>query len=92
MLAAGAIVLGYGAVGAIVGLVISIFISILYKSKPKVIIRSNQILAVMVFGFIIFFWAKYQMKESKMNNSLGFEIKSTLDRSTSSNNSDFRIG
>lgn len=79
MLAGGAIVLGYGVIGAIIGLVLSIFISIIYKSKPKYIIRLNKIMAIVVVVFFVFFWAKYQIKETKSQNSLGSELESTLD-------------
>ena len=92
MLAGGAIVLGHGVVGAIIGLVFSIFISIMYKSKPKVIVLANKILAVAVFGFIIFFWVKYKIKESNSNSTMGCEIKSTFERSISSYNSDYKFG
>lgn len=84
MLAAGAIVLGYGVIGAFIGLILSIFLSIKYKTKPNLIALINKISFVLILGFIVFFWVKYQLNESKKDNSLGANITPILHYPTTS--------
>lgn len=74
MLAGGAIVLGYGVVGAFLGLVASIFLSTIYKTKPSVIILLNKILAVLLFCLWLFFYLKYQNREEKKKDQIGYQI------------------
>ena len=80
MLAAGAIVLGHGVVGAVFGLIISVVISVIYKAKPHLIILLNKILAVLVICFVLFFWFKYQEREKQKNIEIGCEINSNLKK------------
>lgn len=74
MLAGGAIVLGYGVMGAVIGILASVFLYIAYKSKPKVIIYFNMILAVLVLCFSTFFYVKYQKREAKKKEQIGHVI------------------
>jgi len=75
MLASGAIVLGYGVVGASLGFLVALFISVYYKSKPSLIILLNKILAVLVLCFWIFFYMKYQNQELQKNMSIGYNVE-----------------
>jgi len=78
MLAGGAIVLGYGVMGAGLGLVAAIFISLAYKAKPRVIILLNKILAVLVLCFWIFFYVKYQNREAQKEKTMGNNLEMIL--------------
>jgi len=56
-LAGGAILLGYGMLSALIGLIISIFIS--YKSPKPLIIRLNVVLTICSIGFYAYYHLKY---------------------------------
>lgn len=56
-LAGGAIVFGYGVIGAFIGLLISLFIA--NKSNRKIIFRLNIILALCIAGFYGYYHVKY---------------------------------
>lgn len=77
MLAGGAIVLGYGVVGAFLGLIVSIFLSIIYKTKPSAIILLNKILTVLLLCLWFFFYLKYQKREAQKDNQIGCVISLT---------------
>ena len=77
MLAGGAIVLGYGVVGAFLGLIVSIFLSIIYKTKPSAIILLNKILTVLLLCLWFFFYLKYQNREAQKDNQIGCVISLT---------------
>ena len=57
-LAAGAIVLGYGVVGAGIGLMLALFIA--WKANRKTVVRLNGVLAVIILVFIVYFHFKYK--------------------------------
>lgn len=61
MLAGGAIVLGYGVIGAFIGFIISLFAA--KKLNRKTIIRVNIILALSIIGFYGYFHLKYLEKQ-----------------------------
>jgi hypothetical protein len=61
MLAGGAIVLGYGVITAVIGFVISLFITL--KTNRKLIFRGNIILAILILSFWGYFYIKYQNKQ-----------------------------
>ena len=71
MLAGGAIVLGYGVVGAVLGLAVSIILSAIYKVKPSVKILLNKILAVILLCLWIFFYVKHQKREAEKKDRIG---------------------
>ena len=71
MLAGGAIVLGYGVVGAFLGLAVSIFLSVVFKSKQAKVILLNKILAIALIIFIAFFWIKYQNRLTQKEDKIG---------------------
>lgn len=60
MLAGGAIVLGYGVMGALIGFVISLFVA--KKLNRKIIIRINIILALSIIGFYGYYHLKFLEK------------------------------
>jgi mannose/fructose/N-acetylgalactosamine-specific phosphotransferase system component IID len=71
MLAGGAIVLGYGVVGAVLGLVVALYLSLIYRAKPKDIILWNKLLAVLVLCFWIVFYVRYQQREAERKEQMG---------------------
>ena len=75
MLAAGAIVLGYGVVGALIGIILAIFILINFRKKVSLIRKWNISLLVLVLGLWIFFWVTHKMREANKSEQLGLEIK-----------------
>ncbi|MFL0354661.1 hypothetical protein [Xanthomarina sp. GH4-25] len=58
MLAGGAIVFGYGVIGAFLGLIIAIFITV--KTNRKLIIKLNLFLALAIVAFFSYYTIKYQ--------------------------------
>jgi mannose/fructose/N-acetylgalactosamine-specific phosphotransferase system component IID len=75
MLAGGAIVLGYGVMGAVIGIIVSVILYKIYKSKPKIIAFLNLMLAVLILGFFTFFYVKYQNREAQKKEQIGCLIK-----------------
>jgi len=71
MLAAGAIVLSYGVIGAVIGIFISVFLLISCKSKPKIIVFLNMILAVLILCLCALFYVKSQKKEAQKKEQFG---------------------
>ncbi len=69
-LAGGAIVVGYGVISAVIGLIIALFIS--YKTSRKSIFRLNIFLALSIVGFYSWFHVKYlkSQKEKEQENQL----------------------
>jgi uncharacterized protein YacL len=61
MLAGGAIVFGYGVVGAFIGLCISIFTAL--KAQRLLIIKINGILALIVVASLSYLTLKYQKRQ-----------------------------
>ena len=61
MLAAGAIVLGYGVVGALLGLALALFIT--NKTDRKFVIAGNITLAILIALFWGYFYIKHQNKQ-----------------------------
>lgn len=70
MLAAGAIVLGYGVVGAFIGFVTSLVVArwgsreVREQAGRRTIIGLNGLLALLLAGFFIYFTVKYQRKHA----------------------------
>ena len=62
-LAGGAIVLGYGVVGAGIGLIIALFI--VWKANRKMVVQLNGILAILILAFFIYFHLKYKEREAQ---------------------------
>jgi len=89
MLAGGAIVLGYGVVGAGLGLVVALFISIFYKAEPTSIVRFNKILAIVLLCSWIYFYVQYQNRKaersSNQNDQIGM-LQNASDITTYKNN------
>ncbi len=61
MLAAGAIVLGYGVMGAIIGLFAALIIA--YGAGRTVIIRLNMILPLIIIAFVAYYAIKFKRKQ-----------------------------
>ncbi|MCB0462682.1 MAG: hypothetical protein KDC81_08265 [Flavobacteriaceae bacterium] len=67
MLAAGAIVFGYGVIGAFIGLCLSLFIA--YNAKRRLIIKLNVVLAFIIFASFFYFYFNYQKRQrEKLEN------------------------
>ncbi len=73
MLAGGAIVLGYGVVGAGFGLVIAIASTTFLNVKPTLIVLSNKILAIILLGLFIFFYIRFEQRQAEkiQNEKIG---------------------
>ena len=63
MLAGAAIVLGYGVMVSISGLIIALFVA--YKSSRKTIFRINLILTLLIVLFVGYFTVKYNERQSQ---------------------------
>ena len=63
MLAGGAIVLGYGLIGALIGFCISLILA--YKFKRKTIISFNVVFFVLIISFWTYFFLKYKTRQSE---------------------------
>ncbi len=74
-LAGGAIVFGYGVMGAGLGLIVSLLIA--YKANRKIIIRLNLILALIITGLFLYTHFKYKERQKQ---KVGINEK--IDRST----------
>lgn len=67
MLAGGAIVFGYGVIGALIGLILSIIAA--FKAKRHAIIKVNVLLALIIVASFAYFRIKYkQRQEEKQKN------------------------
>ncbi len=75
MLAAGAIVLGYGVVGSLFGFVISLILS--YKANRIFIIKLNVILLALNVLAVIYFFVTIQNNQHQRDNKSGFELPVT---------------
>ena len=60
-LAGGAIVLGYGVVGAGIGLVLALLTA--WKANQKVVSRLNIVLGLLVLACFVYFHLKYQERQ-----------------------------
>ncbi len=78
MLAAGAIVLGYGIIFASVALIGSFVIT--YKLKHKIIVRINILLLTILISFFAYFTYQYQVREKSEQ-----EEKQLIQKSTQRN-------
>ncbi len=63
MLAGGAIVLGYGVMGAFIGLCVSLFTA--YKARRGLIIKINGLLALVIVASFAYFTIKYQKRQKE---------------------------
>ncbi|MDO5979542.1 hypothetical protein [Flavivirga spongiicola] len=63
MLAGGAIVLGYGLIGALIGLCLSLVLA--YKSKRQIILKTNGLLALIIIASFAYFTIKYQKRQQE---------------------------
>ena len=85
MLAGGAIVLGYGVIGAIIGFCISLIIA--YKSNRKTIITINVVLALMIVAFWAYFFIKFKnRKNEKIKEETERPIKTKPSTTVTSDN------
>ena len=73
-LAGGAIVLGYGVVGAGVGLLVALFIA--WQANRNTVVRLNGILAILILAFFVYFHIKYKEREAQKQE------KENIERST----------
>jgi len=75
MLAAAAIVLGYGVIGAFLGLVTA---ALLYfttlKFKPSIRTLISKVLAVLLLALVATFWVKYLQREAERKERLGMNL------------------
>ncbi|MEZ4847277.1 MAG: hypothetical protein R3B93_01315 [Bacteroidia bacterium] len=79
MLAGGAIVLGYGVMGAFIGFCISLVVA--YKVDRKWIIRLNAMMAVGLVAFWAFYAIRYQERKGErdaQNNEVKMEAPRKL--------------
>jgi mannose/fructose/N-acetylgalactosamine-specific phosphotransferase system component IID len=79
MLAGGAIVLGYGVMGAFIGFCISLAVA--YKADRKWIIRLNAIMAVGLVAFWAFYAIRFQQRKEEreqQNNEIKMEAPRKL--------------
>jgi len=83
MLAGGAIVLGYGVIGAIIGLVTAILLSIVYKGKPSAIILCNKIMMILLIFLWGYFYLQYQQRMAEREKEKGQQIGSDLYKNES---------
>ena len=74
MLAGGAIVLGYGLVGAFIGILLAIFVLIKYRKKALLIKKVNVALLILALGLCGYFWIQHKTREAAMNGSIGMDI------------------
>ena len=65
MLAAGAIVFGYGIVAAFIGLIISLVIA--NKMDRKIIIKLNIVMVIFILGFWAYYQIRYQQRQDTKN-------------------------
>lgn len=63
MLAGGAIVFGYGVMGALIGLILSLIAA--FKAKRSLIIRINVILTLIIVASFMYFRIKYQKRQQE---------------------------
>jgi hypothetical protein len=63
MLAGGAIVLGYGVIGAFIGFVLSIFIAV--KASRSLIMKLNIFLALAIIAFFSYYTINYQKRQKE---------------------------
>lgn len=71
MLAAGAIVIGYGVISAIIAFILSLFAS--NKLSPKTIIRLNILLSIFILGFTLFYKLKFDKRQKeKVGEVIGY--------------------
>lgn len=69
MLAGGAIVFGYGVLGAFIGLILSLILA--FKSSRSVILKLNIVLALVIIALFAYFRMKYQQRqEEKLKHEL----------------------
>lgn len=64
-LAGGAIVLGYGVIAAVIGLIIALIVA--SKANRKIIFRLNIILAICIVGFYVYFHIQYVERQRERN-------------------------
>lgn len=85
MLAGGAIVFGYGVVGAFIGLILSIVVA--FKSNRTIIIRVNILLLIIIIASITYFRIKYQKRQDeKLKNDAKTEQPTTKPITSPANN------
>ncbi len=63
MLAGGAIVLGYGVIGAFIGLCLSLFTA--FKAKRGLIIKINALLSLIIIASFTYFTVTYQKRQKE---------------------------
>jgi hypothetical protein len=74
MLAGGAIVLGYGVIGAFIGLILAIFIAI--KTNRSFIMKLNIFLALAIVAFFSYYTINYQKRQKeKEKEKIEYENK-----------------
>lgn len=63
MLAGGAIVFGYGVIGAFIGLCVSLFTA--FKAQRHIIIKINGLLVFIIAASFLYFYLNYQKREQE---------------------------
>jgi hypothetical protein len=82
MLAAGAIVFGYGVIGAFIGLCLSIITAI--KAKRHIIIKINGLLTLIIVASFAYFYINYQKRQrEKLENNPPTKEQPTTPKTTS---------
>ncbi|MEM9545454.1 MAG: hypothetical protein AAGA77_05750 [Bacteroidota bacterium] len=79
MLAGGAIVFGYGVVGAGAGLILAIMATLFFKLRPAWIVFSNKILAIVLICLWLFFYVRYERKQAEKTRKENETIGMLLD-------------
>jgi len=84
MLAGGAIVFGYGVIGAVIGLCASLFTA--FKAQRHIIIKINIVLTLIIIASFAYFTIKYQKRQQgKLDNNSPKQEQITTQESTATN-------
>lgn len=71
MLAGGAIVFGYGIIGALLGMVLAFVLRRISREKPNNVQWMNAILMVMILCYILFFRMQYLNRQAEKADQIG---------------------
>lgn len=82
MLAGGAIVLGYGVVGALLGFLIALLLA--YRVNRKTILLLNALLAFGILSFWGYYYMKYQDRQQKQEQLTPGPVTAPAERENNS--------